>query len=63
MSDELNMTEVLTLVQDFITSDGVIKSEHRKFYQILRTKLALHDGMFNQYNVEQFMILASTEIL
>ena len=61
MSDDLNMTEILTIVQDFITSDGMIKSEQRKFYQVLKTVLGTHEGTFSQSDVEQLMALAHTE--
>ena len=63
MSDDLNMTEILTLVQDFITSDGMIKSEQRKFYQVLRTVLSTHDGTFSDLDIQQFLLLARTETL
>ena len=63
MSENLNMTEVLTIVQDFITSDGMIKSEQRKFYQVLRTVLSTHEGTFSQTEIEQYMIVARTETL
>ena len=61
MSDDLNMTEILTLVQDFITSDGMIKSEQRKFYQVLKTVLGTHNGTFSQPDIEQYMMLARGE--
>ena len=63
MSDDLNMTEILTIVQDFITSDGMIKSEQRKFYQVLKTVLGTHEGTFSQSDIEQLMVLAHNETL
>ena len=33
---ELNLTEILTALQDFMTSDGAISGEQREFYTVFR---------------------------
>ena len=40
---ELNLTEILTALQDFMTSDGSISNEQREFYSIFRQHLNEHE--------------------
>ena len=43
---ELNLTEILTALQDFMTSDGAISAEQRAFYTVFRQHLNEHEGEF-----------------
>jgi len=44
--EELNLTEILTALQDFMTQDGAISTEQRSFYQAFRQHLNTHEGVF-----------------
>jgi membrane protein involved in colicin uptake len=44
--EELNLTEILTALQDFMTQDGAISTEQRSFYQAFRQNLNTHEGVF-----------------
>ena len=44
--EELNLTEILTALQDFMTQDGAISTEQRSFYQAFSQHLNTHEGVF-----------------
>ena len=51
MTEQLNLTDVMTEVQKFITSDGQIIPEQRDFYRVLRDKMNNHTGLFTEPEV------------
>ena len=63
MSDQLNLTEVMTAVQNFITSDGQIIPAQRDFYRILRDKMNNHIGLFNEVEVGPLLLETRLEVL
>ena len=63
MSEQLNLTEIMTVVQNFITSDGQIIPAQRDFYRILRDKMNHHTGVFNESEVELILLDARSEVL
>ena len=63
MSDQLNLTEVMTEVQNFITSDGQIIPAQRDFYRILRDKMNNHTGLYTESEVELILLDARSEVL
>ena len=63
MSDQLNLTEVMTEVQNFITSDGQIIPAQRDFYRVLRDKMNNHTGLYIESEVELILLDARSEVL
>ena len=63
MSDQLNLTEVMTEVQKFITSDGQIIPAQRDFYRVLRDKMNNHTGLYIESEVELILLDARSEVL
>lgn len=59
--DELNLTEILTAVQDFMTQDGAISSGQRSFYDAFRRHLNAHEGVFKLDDVERLLLEAKPE--
>ena len=59
---ELNLTEILTALQDFMTSDGAISSEQREFYTVFRGHLNSHVGEFKVEDIENLLMKAKTEV-
>ena len=64
MSDDLslNLTEVLTALQDFMTQDGEISAEQRAFYQAFRQHLNGHDGDFLIDDIERLLGATKGEV-
>ena len=64
MSEDLslNLTEVLTALQDFMTKDGSISTEQRSFYQAFRQHLNAHDGDFLLEDIERLLGAAKEEV-
>ncbi len=64
MSEDLslNLTEVLTALQDFMTKDGSISAEQRSFYQAFRQHLNGHDGDFLLDDIEHLLGAAKEEV-
>jgi hypothetical protein len=60
--DELNLTEILTALQDFMTQDGAISGEQRSFYQAFRGHLNAHEGVFKLDDVERLLLEAKNEV-
>jgi hypothetical protein len=60
--DELNLTEILTALQDFMTQDGAISGEQRSFYQAFRGHLNAHEGVFKLEDVERLLLEAKNEV-
>jgi hypothetical protein len=60
--DELNLTEILTALQDFMTQDGAISGEQRSFYQTFRGHLNAHEGVFKLDDVERLLLEAKNEV-
>ncbi|MBT5025605.1 MAG: hypothetical protein HON05_02450, partial [Euryarchaeota archaeon] len=58
MSAALNLTEILSSLQDEITVDGVISTEHRSFYTTFRAQLDDHPGAFMAPDIQRLMIAA-----
>lgn len=44
--EELNLTEILTALQDFMTQDGAISNEQREFYRVFSQHLREHKDEF-----------------
>ena len=63
MSDQLNLTEVMTAVQNFITSDGQIIPAQRDFYRVLRDKMNNHTGLYIESEVELILLDARSDVL
>ena len=63
VNEQLKLTEILTEVQNFITSDGQIIPAQREFYQTLRTNLNAHTGLFTEAEVELILLNTRTEVL
>ena len=59
---ELNLTEILTALQDFMTQDGAISPEQRTFYQTFRNHLNNHDGEFTMEDIERLLMEARGEV-
>ena len=59
---ELNLTEILTALQDFMTSDGAISGEQREFYTVFRGHLNSHVGEFKVEDIENLLMKAKTEV-
>lgn len=62
MSATLNLTEVLSSLQDYITIDGAIATEHRAFYVALRGQLDTHPGTFLPTDIQILMEMARREM-
>ncbi|MGA0240738.1 MAG: hypothetical protein ACO3L7_05295, partial [Poseidonia sp.] len=60
--EELNLTEILTALQDFMTQDGAISTEQRSFYQTFRQHLNNHEGVFRLEDIERLLADARTEV-
>ncbi len=54
--EQLNLTEILTALQDFMTQDGSISTEQRDFYKSFRTELNNHEGEFLIDDVERLLV-------
>ena len=63
MSAALNLTEILSSLQDEITVDGVISTEHRSFYTTFRAQLDSHPGAFLAPDIQRLMDKARTEMV
>ena len=63
MSEVLNLTEILTEVQNFITADGQIVPAQRNFYQNLRVKMNNHTGLFNEAEFGPLLLETRLEVL
>jgi len=59
---ELNLTEILTALQDFMTSDGSISGEQREFYSVFRQHLNGHVGEFKVEDIETLLINAKSDV-
>ena len=59
---ELNLTEILTALQDFMTSDGSISGEQREFYSVFRQHLNGHVGEFKVEDIENLLISAKHDV-
>ena len=59
---ELNLTEILTALQDFMTSDGAISAEQRDFYTVFRQHLNGHEGEFKVEDIERLLMNAKEEV-
>ena len=55
MSTTLNLTEVLSSLQDYLTKDGSISSEGRSFYTNFRNEINAHPGTFAPTEIEILM--------
>ncbi|MDG1539435.1 MAG: hypothetical protein P8Q40_05860, partial [Candidatus Poseidonia sp.] len=60
--EELNLTEILTALQDFMTQDGAISLEQRDFYKAFRTELNGHEGEFLIEDVERLLIATRVQV-
>ena len=63
MTEQLNLTEVMTEVQNFITADGQIIPAQRDFYRALREKMNNHTGLFTEPEMEIILLDARAEVL
>ena len=63
MTEQLNLTEVMTEVQNFITADGQIIPEQREFYKVLREKMNSHTGLYTETEMELIMLDSRSEVL
>ena len=59
---ELNLTEILTALQDFMTSDGSISQEQREFYSVFRQYLNEHEGEFKVEDIERLLMAAKADV-
>ena len=59
---ELNLTEILTALQDFMTSDGSISQEQREFYSVFRQHLNEHEGEFKVEDIERLLMAAKADV-
>ena len=55
MSATLNLTEVLSSLQDAMTKDGSISTEHRSFYTTFRGQIDAHPGTFLPTDIQILM--------
>ena len=55
MSATLNLTEVLSSLQDYLTKDGSISTEGRSFYTNFRNEINAHPGTFAPTEIEILM--------
>ena len=55
MTTTLNLTEILSSLQDEITVDGAISTEHRSFYTTFRAQLDSHPGAFLAPEIQRLM--------
>ena len=55
---ELNLSEILMALQDFMTSDGAISAEQREFYSVFREHLNGHVGEFKVEDIETLLMQA-----
>ena len=62
MSATLNLTEVLSSLQDAMTKDGSISSEHRSFYTTFRSQIDAHPGAFLPTDIQILMENARREM-
>ena len=62
MSAALNLTEILSSLQDEITVDGAISTEHRSFYTTFRAQLDAHPGAFMAPDIQRLMESARAEM-
>ena len=63
MTEQLNLTDVMTEVQNFITSDGQIIPAQRDFYRVLREKMTNYTGLFTESEVELILVDSRSEVL
>ena len=59
---ELNLSEILMALQDFMTSDGAISGEQREFYAVFRTHLNGHVGEFKVEDIETLLMNAKGDV-
>ena len=59
---QLNLTEILTALQDFMTQDGSISQEQREFYKTFRSHLNEHEGEFKVEDIENLLIAARADV-
>ncbi len=62
MSTSLNLTEILSSLQDYMTADGSISTEQRSFYTSFRTQLDAHPGTFLLRDIQGLMEAAREEM-
>ena len=62
MSATLNLTEVLSSLQDAMTKDGSISTGHRSFYTTFRGQIDAHPGTFLPTDIEILMENARREM-
>lgn len=62
MSTSLNLTEILSSLQDYMTADGSISTEQRSFYTSFRTQLDAHPGTFLPRDIQGLMEAAREEM-
>ena len=55
MTTTLNLTEILSSLQDYMTADGAISSEQRSFYTAFRGQLDLHPGAFLAQDIQRLL--------
>ena len=55
MSATLNLTEVMSSLQDHLTKDGSISTEGRAFYTNFRNEINTHPGTFAPTEIEILM--------
>ena len=63
MTEQLNLTDVMTEVQNFITSDGQIIPAQRDFYRVLRERMTNHTGLYTESEVELILLDTRSEVL
>ena len=61
MSTSLNLTEILSSLQDYMTADGSISTEQRSFYTSFRTQLDAHLGTPLPRDIQGLMEAAREE--
>ena len=61
MSATLNLTEILSALQDEITVGGAISAEHRSFYTTFRAQLNTYSGSFIPLDIQRLMEVARNE--
>jgi DNA segregation ATPase FtsK/SpoIIIE-like protein len=62
VSTSLNLTEILSSLQDYMTADGFISTEQRSFYTSFRTQLDAHPGTFLPRDIQGLMEAAREEM-
>ncbi len=62
MSTSLNLTEILSSLQDYMTADGSISTEQRSFYTSFRTQLDAHLGTSLPRDIQGLMEAAREEM-